>query len=144
MNSIIGVWINYRKAVIVDNEDIRLVLSHIKLHIRNVEKLHENLCGDQQEKWEDKVEKHFWDYLNRYYDKVILNLRNDKSLLIFGPGKAKSGLKSRLAHYNLDKRILQIEQIDSAALRRIVADIRDYIRDRRTNYEYASAGRDDQ
>lgn len=26
MNNIIGVWINYRKAVIVDNEDIRLVL----------------------------------------------------------------------------------------------------------------------
>ena len=45
---------------------------------------------------------------------------------------------------NLDKRIIQIEQTDNTSLRRIVANIRDYIRDRRTNYEYASACHDDQ
>ena len=66
------------------------------------------------------------EHLNHYYDKVISSLQKAESLLIMGPGEAKTELKKRLERTTLNRREIQVETVDKLTENQIVEKVREY------------------
>jgi hypothetical protein len=62
--------------------------------------------------------------LNIYYDSVIAALREFETVLLFGPGEAKSELHKRLVKMNLGARVSAVETQDKMTDPQIVAKVR--------------------
>lgn len=71
-------------------------------------------------------EKALKGHLKLYYDEVISFIRDAESILIFGPGEAKTELKKRLERHKLTGRIAGIEAADSMTDRQIAAKVRQF------------------
>jgi hypothetical protein len=84
----------------------------------------------QQVPADDSRERRFTGHLNIYYDAVIACVRNAESILIFGPGEAKTELKKRLERNKLGGRIVGIETIDKMSDRQVAAKVRQYFQER--------------
>ena len=65
------------------------------------------------------------EHLNRYYDEVILSLRNAEVILILGLGEAKGELKKRLEKNQVKGREIELETVDKLTDRQIVAKVRE-------------------
>ena len=117
----VGLWIDHKKAVIFSMSDegaeIKRISSEMEKHIRFS-------GGAQEDSEEDNRDKRFTGHLNNYYDKVISYIRNAESILIFGPGEAKSELKKRLENEKLHKNIVGMETTDKMTDNQIVAKVR--------------------
>jgi stalled ribosome rescue protein Dom34 len=125
-----GVWIDHRKAVIViltdEGEKIRLIISTSEKQLRR--------SGDSPLKGsfesqlvpaDDRRDRTLTTQLNVYYDAVIACIRDAESIMIFGPGEAKSELKAHLERDNLGERIVSIETVDKMTSRQIMAKVRE-------------------
>jgi stalled ribosome rescue protein Dom34 len=64
--------------------------------------------------------------LGRYYDQVVECIRDAESILILGPGEAKSDLRKRLETAQLNDRIVAVESVD----RMTVNQLRTLVRQR--------------
>jgi hypothetical protein len=117
----VGLWIDHKKAVIFSMSDegaeIKRISSEMEKHIRFS-------GGAQEDSEEDNRDKRFTGHLNNYYDKVISYIRSAESILIFGPGEAKSELKKRLENEKLHKNIVGMETTDKMTDNQIVAKVR--------------------
>jgi len=131
MKTRVGLWIDYRKAIIVTvtdkGDEIRLIISKVEKQPRR--------SGDsplkgpyeaRQVPESDSRQKTFTGHLNIYYDAVIASIRDAESILIFGPGEAKGELKARLEKNNLGGRIVGIETVDKMTDRQISVKVRKY------------------
>ncbi len=128
-----GIWIDHRKAVIVD---ILAEGEHIETVLSNVEK-HAERTGDSPLKGpyealqvpaDDKRQRALTGHLNTYYDEVIRKTAAANLLFIFGPGEAKSELKHRLEHHNSAARIAGVETADKLTDPQISAAVRHYFK----------------
>jgi stalled ribosome rescue protein Dom34 len=110
----VSVWIDHRKATIVhvtDNgEETHSILSDVEKHVR--------YSGGIPE---DQQEHRFANHLKEFYAKVALSLREADSILILGPGEAKTELKTYLEHESLGDKIAGIETADKMTDRQIAA-----------------------
>jgi len=117
----VGLWIDHKKAVIFSMSDegaeIKRISSEMEKHIKFS-------GGAQEASEEDQRDKRFTGHLNNYYDKVISYIRNAESILIFGPGEAKSELKKRLENEKLHDNIVGMETADKMTDNQIVAKVR--------------------
>jgi stalled ribosome rescue protein Dom34 len=117
----VGLWIDHKKAVIfsLSNEgaEIKKISSELEKHIRFS-------GGAEEESAEDQRDRRFTGHLNNYYDEVISYIRNAESILIFGPGEAKSELKKRLENEKLHENIVGMETTDMMTDSQIVAKVR--------------------
>jgi stalled ribosome rescue protein Dom34 len=115
----IALWIDHRQAVIAavtgDTEDLTRILSGLEKHVR--------FSGGEGEA-EDSRDKRFEGHLNQYYDKVIVSLRDARSILILGPGEAKHELEKRLREAGRDKAIVGVETADKMTDPQIAAAAR--------------------
>jgi hypothetical protein len=134
MRTRVGLWIDHKKAIVVavtdKGEEIGLVLSKVEKQLRRsgdspLEGRHES----QQVPADDSRQRAFTGHLNIYYDAVIACLRDAQSILIFGPGEAKSELKRRLERSNMGERIAGVETVDKMTDRQIAAKVRQYFAD---------------
>lgn len=129
MSTRVGLWIDHRKAVVVDvtdkGEEIGLTISKAEKQLRR--------SGDSPLKGsyeplqvpaDDSRQRAFSGHLNIYYDAVIAALRDAESILIIGPGEAKNELKVRLEENGLGGRIVGIETADKMTDRQIAAKVR--------------------
>jgi hypothetical protein len=125
-----GVWIDHRKAVIVELGPVE----HTAIIVSKVEK-HLERSGDSPLKGpyeslqvpaDDKRQTALTGELNRYYDAVIAAVRDAESLLIVGPGEAKGELRKRLEKNNLGGRVAAVQTVDNMTDRQIAAKIREY------------------
>ena len=118
MKSEVGVWIDHRKAVIAsiagETESIRQVTSNMEKHVRYS-------GAAQEDSAEDQRDRRFTDHLNKYYDRVVLAIRDADSILIFGPGEAKGELKKRLDRAKVGGHITVMETTDKLTDRQIAA-----------------------
>lgn len=131
MKTIVGLWIDHRKAVIAiisdRGEDARVIES-------NVEKQPGRFAGvrsttpyeSQKVPADDSREREFTGHLHAYYDEVVAAIRDAESILIFGPGEAKGELKKRLERDKLGGRIVAVETVDKMTDRQIAAKVREY------------------
>jgi stalled ribosome rescue protein Dom34 len=131
MKTIVGVWIDHRKAVIAVVSDYG---EETKVIESNVEKQPGRFAGirsttpfeSQKVPADDSRERAFTGHLHGYYDEIIAAIRDAESILIFGPGEAKGELKSRLEWNKLGGRILAVETVDKMTDRQIAAKVREY------------------
>ena len=131
MTTLVGLWIDHRKAVIVTISDegdaTTLVESNVERHVRysggaqSKSASHESQSGTG----EDTRERHFEGRLNQYYDEVIACIRDAEAILIMGPGEAKGELKARLERRGLGARIVDVETVDKMTDRQIAAKVRE-------------------
>lgn len=121
MKQQVGLWIDHRESVIVivtdEREETKRTTSNMEKHVRFS-------GGAQQVTAEDMRDRRFTGHLNKYYDEVILCLRDAESILIFGPGEAKVELEKRLESEGLEGRIVGIEAVDKMTDRQIAARVR--------------------
>lgn len=121
MKSVVGLWIDHRKAVIVilteSGETTREVTSHMEKHVRYS-------GGAQEASGEDQRDMRFAGHLQKYYEKVVACIREAESILILGPGEAKVELRTRLESEGLGGRIVGIETVDKMTARQIAAKVR--------------------
>jgi hypothetical protein len=66
--------------------------------------------------------------LNIYYDTVIAGLRDYRSLLLLGPGEAKTELQSRLMKSKLGARVEAVETADKLSDRQLIAKVHTYFK----------------
>ena len=121
MKKQVGLWIDHRESVIVivtdEGEEMKRVTSNLKKHVRFS-------GGAQAVSEEDIRDNKFSGHLSKYYDKVITCIGDAESILIFGPGEAKSELEKRLERKGLSGRIVGIEAVDKMTDRQIAAKVR--------------------
>ena len=127
MNRNAGLWIDHKEAIIVfaasgadSVEEKKRMESGIEKHVRySGHAASEGVAEDQRDR------KHATN-LDQYYDEVIMQLKDAKSILIFGPGEAKGEFKKRLEHKGADERIVGVETTDKMTDNQVAAKVREY------------------
>lgn len=127
MNSNAGLWIDHKEAIIVfaatdaaGDEETKRMESGMEKHVRYSG--HASSDGSA----EDRRDQQFATHLDQYYDKVIAQLHEAKSILIFGPGEAKGEFKKRMETQGLSERIAGVETTDKMTDNQIVAKVREF------------------
>jgi hypothetical protein len=123
MKKEVGLWIDRRRAAIVTlmNEEVEM-----KQIIADVDK-HERFSGKSLGVNEEDIrDRRFDNNLKRYYDKIITNIQDANSILIFGPGEAKIELKKRIEGKSFLGKNVHIEAEDKMTDRQITAKVRQY------------------
>lgn len=132
MQTIAGLWIDHRKAVIVivapnGEETMVEIRSNIEKQPGRIEGVRSTTPYEAQlVKADDSRERKFTGQLDQYYSEVIAAIRSAEAILIFGPGEAKGELKNHLDLANLGGTIIAIETIDKMTDRQIASKVRDY------------------
>ncbi|NTV15242.1 MAG: hypothetical protein HGA96_15125 [Desulfobulbaceae bacterium] len=117
MKKKVGVWIDHRKAVIVElaeqGEETKIIESKVeKQPGRTNGKRSTDSFEAHNVPADDSRERKFTGQLNIYYDEVIAVIRGADAILLFGPGEAKGELKKRLEKDQLGERIVALETVD--------------------------------
>lgn len=123
-----GIWIDHRKAVIVTLDEavqpVAVIESQAEKHLER--------AGDSplrgpfeahQVPADDKRQRSYTAELNRYYDRVIVAVRDLNSLLIMGPGETKTEFAKRLDHEHLSNHVVGIETVDKMTDMQIAAKV---------------------
>ena len=123
MNKKVGLWLDRNKAVIVSiansGEERRIITSKMDHYIR----YSTNVPGDGSE--EDVRDQRYWNHLGEYYDKVIKQIGDAKSILIFGPGEAKYELQKRLESEGLSDNIVSVDDAGSLTDHQVAKKVRE-------------------
>jgi len=123
MKKELGLWIDHREAVIAfvspDNAEIKRVSSDMEQHVRFS-------GGAAAVTEEDMRDRRYANHLHKYYDEVIDSIRDADSILLMGPGEAKTELKQRLEDQHLGGRIVGVETLDKQTDRQVAARVREY------------------
>lgn len=131
MTKNIGLWIDHKKAILViqgkDGEDIQKIESGVERRAPNRGTSHpRSRFSAEHQQGDDQLDNKFTVQLNKFYDKVITQLRGTESVLIFGPGEAKSELEKRIARGKVKVRVVGIEPADKMTDRQIATRVRKY------------------
>jgi hypothetical protein len=131
MTKEIGLWIDHRQAVIVTDfsqgDGVRQVASNMEKHVRYaVSRPSSGGAKPHQVSSENGRDRRFNDYLGRYYDDVISKLGDAASILIMGPGEAKTELQKRLESKSIRPVIVTVKSADKMTEPEIVAAVREH------------------
>jgi stalled ribosome rescue protein Dom34 len=123
MKTVVGLWIDHKRAVIVfvtgNDTETRLINS-------NIEKPHRQ--SGVATPADDLRQRELTGHLNDFYDEVISSIHEVESILILGPGEAKGELKKRLEKDNLSRRIVGVKTSDKMTDKQIVAVVRGHFK----------------
>ena len=137
MNKQFGIWIDHKKAIIVirseQGENIQQIESGVGKHVRYHGASHpKSLYSAQYQQGDDQLDNKFNEKLNKFYGRVIDHIRMADSVLILGPGEAKTELEKRLAHEKVKVQIIGIEAADKMTDRQIAAKVRSRFQESRS------------
>ena len=124
-----GVWIDHHKAVILritdQGEDLRQVMSGKHSTAQSADGVRvKNSHTRNDFVAEDKVERKAESHLNKYYDEVIVLLKDADSIFILGPGEAKGELKKRILSKKLRGKIARVDTVDKMSDHEIAEHVR--------------------
>jgi len=131
MKSKAGVWIDHRKAVVVqitDNgEETRQINSDVVRPFASAGGP-SSRQPDRREGFvaESTLEHTFRNQLNTFYDAVLTSLRHADSVLIIGPGEAKGEFQKRLKSKKFPAHVVELEAADKMTNPQIVALVREH------------------
>jgi len=80
--------------------------------------------GPQDAPPDDLRERARVGHLNAYFDRVISCIRDAESILVFGPGEAKSELRKRMDGNPLRGHVVGVETVDKMTDRQIADRVR--------------------
>jgi hypothetical protein len=132
MKTIVGLWIDHRKAIVVTLSDkgdqqTREILSDAEKQGGRINGKRSTASFEsQQMRADDKQQRGFTKHLKVFYEEVLSCIRDAESVLIFGPGEAKGELKKLMEQNNLQERVAVLESADKMTDRQIAAKARDY------------------
>lgn len=128
-----GLWIDHNQAVMVnginpdETEAIIRISSGVVRPDRFSGSTHASIARSPHTPvTEYGRARHFDNLLNRYYDQVILNLRNATSIVILGPGEAKYELQNRLAGQGRGEMLVVLKTAGEMTDEQIAAEIRQH------------------
>jgi stalled ribosome rescue protein Dom34 len=130
----IGLWIDHKKAIIVfqseQGQGIQIIESGVGRHVHYHGASHpKSSYSAQYQQGDDQLDNKFLEHLNKFYEKVIDQLRGAEAVLILGPGEAKGELEKRIIHEKVNVQIVGIEPADKLTERQIAAKVRDYFQE---------------
>ena len=130
----IGLWIDHKKAVFViqteQGENIQQIESEVGRHVHyRGASNSKSPFSAQYQQGDDQLDSKFTGQLNKFYEKVIVQLRKADAVLIFGPGEAKRELEKRIAHQKVKVPVLKTEAADKMTERQIAAKVRNYFQE---------------
>jgi len=133
MKTVMGLWIDHRKAVIVaisgKAEKTKVIESEAEKQPGRFAGVRSTTPYEAQKvSADDRQDRKFANQLNSYYDEVISVLRDAESILLFGPGEAKGELKKRLDDDHLTHIIQAVETVDQMTDPQIAAKVREYFK----------------
>jgi hypothetical protein len=125
----VGIWIDHRKAIIVeltpDGETIEIVQSQVEKHPeRGGDSPMKGSYEARQVPADDSRERALTGDLNHYYDAVIAALPHDVSLLLFGPGEAKGEFHKRIVKTTPTAQISAVQTDDKMTDKQVIAKVR--------------------
>ena len=129
METLAGLWIDHREAVIVllseKGQETRRIKSQVEKQRRRSGRSSSSASfAAQMVPADDSREREYTGHLGNYYDEVISCLRPANAILLFGPGEAKGELKKRIERDKLDLRITRFETSDKMTERQISQKVR--------------------
>jgi hypothetical protein len=130
MESVAGLWIDHRRAIVVTITDagqqIREITSHAEKQIRRAAGSRpDGPFESQAVPADDSRQREYTGELSRYYDEVAAYLRGAREVLILGPGEAKGELKRRIEKDPAGGRIVGVEAADKMTQPQIVQRVRE-------------------
>lgn len=130
MKTSAGLWIDHREAVIVfisnEGEATKVIKSNVESQPSRTGGARSNESYEAlQVPADDRQQNSFTAHLNNYYDKVAAAIRDAGSILIFGPGEAKTELKKRIKRSEPSENIVAVETADKMTERQIAAKVRE-------------------
>lgn len=133
MKKEIGLWIDHKEAILVfltDNgEEIKHIASNNGKHIRYSGSSHSKTpAGLKEVASEDQRDRKFENNLNKFYDEVIVRIREADRIQIFGPGEAKGELEKRIKLAGIKGQEVVVETCDKMTDPQIVARVREHFR----------------
>jgi hypothetical protein len=131
MNHNAGIWIDHRKALIVeltpDGETLQIIESRVEKHPeRGGDSPMKGSYEARQVAADDSRQRALTGDLNHYYDAVIAALPLDISLLVFGPGEAKGEFHKRIVKTKPETRVLAVQTDDKMTDKQVIAKVRTY------------------
>ena len=101
MTNRVGLWIDRKEAVIVSLDDTHASVMKLQSGAKHIDYRGaphpKTAYSAQYSQGDDQLDRQYLQHLNKYYKQVVSHLRGATSMLIFGPGEAKSDLKKHLA-----------------------------------------------
>ena len=130
----IGLWIDHKKATLViqteHGENIQQIESEVGRHVHyRGASNSKSPFSAQYQQGDDQLDNKFTEQLNKFYEKVIAQIREADAVLIFGPGEAKGELEKRIAHEKVNVPVMKIETSDKMTERQIAAKVRHYFQE---------------
>jgi hypothetical protein len=125
----VGIWIDHRKAVIVElssvGETVQIIDSHVEKHPeRGGDSPMKGSYEARQVPADDSRQRALTGDLNHYYDAIIAALPQGANLLVFGPGEAKGELHKRVAKTKPEARVLAVQTDDKMTDKQVIAKVR--------------------
>lgn len=127
----VGLWIDHRKAVIVNisMEGVKTqeIESGVETQPGRIDGARSTMPYESQfVPADDHLERVKNKHLNDYYDEIIAVISQADTIQIFGPGEAKGELKKRLEHAKFGGTITELEAVDKMTDRQIAAKVREH------------------
>jgi hypothetical protein len=124
-----GIWIDHRKAIIVEltseGETIRTVQSQVEKHPeRGGDSPMKGSYEARQVPADDSRQRALTGDLNHYYDAVISALPRDVILLVMGPGEAKGEFHQRLGKKMPATQVSAVQTADKMSDKEVIAKVR--------------------
>ena len=128
MTNRVGLWIDRKQAVIVALDDTRASVTRLQSGAQHLEyrgaPRPKTGYSAQYSKGDDQLDQQYLQHLDKYYKQVVSHLRAATSILIFGPGEAKSDLRKHLGRQKAPGRLVVMEPADKMTDRQILAKVR--------------------
>ena len=105
----VGLWLDRTKAVIVsinNNVEAKRIITFDLEHYAPFSKTIEGNGS-----LEDRGDRRFQNYLDKYYDEIIAYIRDAAEIQIFGPKVAKYELQKHLENEGLSEHIVSVEEV---------------------------------
>lgn len=126
-----GVWIDHRKAFVVQitdsGEETRQINSDVVRPFASPGGPSSTQPDRPQGFMTESTQEHtFRAQLNTFYDAVLTSLRGADSVLIVGPGEAKGEFQKRLKSKKFPAHVVELEAADKMTNPQIVALVREH------------------
>ncbi|MBI3898203.1 MAG: hypothetical protein HY308_07885 [Gammaproteobacteria bacterium] len=129
MKTEVGLWIDHTRAVIVtvtdEGESVKSVAANVDRQPRRYDGV-VSTASREPRPADDHAQRTYRQHLSQYYDEVIAQIPDGESVVIFGPGEAKTELKKRLDKNHFPAHVVGVETVDKMTDRQIVEKVREH------------------
>ena len=125
MKKEIGLWVDHRQAVVVTLTDSGEQITRIRSDAEKQIRFAGGSRKDGLQTTESIRGKKLDSRLAKYFDDILVHVRDAEMIQIFGPGDAKNELAKHLEKEGLKERIVAIETMDNMTDNQISAKVRE-------------------